>query len=279
MYCREALSGLAPGVVKPPSTRHHAAPMAEPIPPPSTRRRPGFLQALWLAAILLGVAGAALFPFARRPKVVVAWPGRGPDARPRGWDEQRSRFAGREEEDRGAVVFAGDSILARWDGMAEAFPGLKVANRAVSGDTSRGLLARLLPDVAALQPSAVVVLVGTNDIFLGATPSDVAFNVHEILEQIERARPGTRVVLCAVPPRKPEPGRFPDLLLQLDAQLHALAAVRRGVTWCDTWEPFADEIGGVREAEFPDGLHPNEAGYAKLAEALGAALKSAGVEK
>lgn len=251
--------------------------MAETTSPIAPRRRLTGLQIAWFAAIVLGIAGAAMMPFARQPKIVTVWPGRGPDAKPKGWDERRGVFAAREEEDRGAVVFAGDSITAWWAGLPEAFPKLKVANRGISGDTSRGLLARFHADVLVLQPRAVVILIGTNDLHLGAKPGDVTFNVREILELLDKERPGTPVVLCCVMPRKPEPGRFPDLLLQLNAQLRALANVRRGVTWCDTWEVFATDIGGVRDDEFADGLHLNDAGYVKFAEALRAALKTAGV--
>ncbi|MCE9580991.1 MAG: acetylhydrolase [Planctomycetes bacterium] len=264
-------------VVIPPGARHHATPMVQPTPPIAPRRRLSGLQIAWFAAILLGIGGASMMPFARHPKIVAVWPGHGPDVKPKGWDERRGVFAAREAADRGAVVFAGDSITAWWAGLPEAFPKLKVANRGISGDTSRGLLARFHADVLALEPRAVVILIGTNDLHLGAKPADVTFNVHEILDLLDRERPGTPVVLCCVMPRKPEPGLFPDELLHLNAQLRSFATVRRGVTWCDTWEVFATDIGGVRDDEFPDGLHPNEAGYAKFAEALRAALKSAGV--
>ena len=41
----------------------------------------------------------------------------------------------------GAVVFLGDSITQGWGGgLGAAFPGVKVANRGISGDTTRGVL-------------------------------------------------------------------------------------------------------------------------------------------
>jgi len=36
----------------------------------------------------------------------------------------------------------------------------------------------------------------------------------------------------------------------------------------DTWTPFAGERGDARPEEFPDRLHPKEAGYRKWASAL-----------
>lgn len=234
------------------------------------------LQVSWIAALILAIGAGVLFPFARGPRIVEVLPGRGPSARARGWDEARAAFRQRDAGDRGAVVFAGDSITAWWRDLADAFPGLRVANRGIAGDTSRTLLFRFERDVAALEPRAVVILIGTNDLALGGSPSDVAHNVRAMLDVLRRRRPGTPVVLCAVMPRRPEPGRFPDALLELNAQLRAIASARAGVVWCDTWTPFATEIGSVRPEEFPDGLHLAPEGYAKWAEALRPALEAAG---
>lgn len=250
-----------------------AEPPSKSAPPPP--RRPDRLQILWLAAILLAIGGA--FYWKGGPRVVADWPGRGPKIEPPGWDRKRAEFARRESEEKGAVVFAGDSITEWWTGLAAAFPGMRAANRGIAGDTTRGLLYRFESDVLALEPAGIVLLAGTNDLHFGARPEEIAFNVREILELVERRRPGTPVVLCLVMPRAPRPGLFPDLILDLNARLRAIASVRPGVLLCDTWTPFADEIGAPRPEEFPDGLHPGPAGYAQWADALAPALGKAGL--
>ena len=53
------------------------------------------------------------------------------------WKQRRTMWAGLVDQDRGAVVFLGDSITQGWGGgLGAAFPGVKVANRGISGDTS-----------------------------------------------------------------------------------------------------------------------------------------------
>ena len=63
----------------------------------------------------------------------------------------RAALANGQEEhlkDEGAVVFLGDSITQGWgDAAADRFPGMKIANRGISGDTTRGVLIRLQEDV------------------------------------------------------------------------------------------------------------------------------------
>jgi len=89
------------------------------------------------------------------------------------------------EADQEAIVFFGDSITQGWSELLEpSFPGLKVANRGISGDTTRGMLIRLDEDVIALNPSAVVMLMGTNDLAENATPEQIAGNVRLIIDAL-----------------------------------------------------------------------------------------------
>jgi lysophospholipase L1-like esterase len=185
------------------------------------------------------------------------------------WRERRSEWAKRVAEDRHAVVFLGDSITQGWGGgLGAAFPGLKVANRGISGDTTRGVLLRLEEDVLALDPAAVVLLIGTNDLEEGATPDVVAGNLKLIVAGLERHDPKMPIVLCQVFPSSATKKRPAEKIKALNALY--LAAVKNDprVTYLETWPLFADASGDAKPSEFPDLLHPNEAGYAQWAAAL-----------
>src|SRR5215207_5862352 len=55
------------------------------------------------------------------------------------WRDRRATFAKHKADDRHALVFFGDSITQGWsDDFRGKFPNLKVANRGISGDTTRG---------------------------------------------------------------------------------------------------------------------------------------------
>jgi lysophospholipase L1-like esterase len=185
------------------------------------------------------------------------------------WRERRSAWAERVEEDRHAVVFLGDSITQGWGGgLAAAFPGVKVTNRGISGDTTRGVLLRLEEDVIALDPAAVVLLIGTNDLEEGAAPQVVAANLALIVAALERHDERMPIVLCQVFPSSAATRRPADQIKALNALY--LSAVKNDpqVTYLETWALFAGPGGDAVPAEFPDLLHPNEAGYAKWAAAL-----------
>src|SRR5579872_3825677 len=69
------------------------------------------------------------------------------------WSDRRSAWAKRVAADQKALVLLGDSITQGWgDDLGGSFPGVKIANRGISGDTTRGMLIRLREDVLALNP-------------------------------------------------------------------------------------------------------------------------------
>jgi lysophospholipase L1-like esterase len=191
------------------------------------------------------------------------------------WTDRRSAWATRVERDRNAVVLLGDSITQGWgEDFSAWFPGVKIANRGISGDTSRGVLIRLKEDVLALDPPAVVLLIGTNDLEEKADPETIAANLKLILTELARAK--MPIVLCQVFPSSATKSRPADKIKKLN-QLYAEAVKGNAqVTLVETWPLFADAKGDAIPAEFPDLLHPNMAGYAKWAAALRPVLATLG---
>jgi lysophospholipase L1-like esterase len=207
------------------------------------------------------------------PATDVGLPGAGPIRRyewfQNVWRARRTDFAQRASADRGAVVFLGDSITQGWGGgLGAAFPGVKVANRGINGDTSRGVLLRLEEDVLALEPAAVVLLIGTNDLEEGAAPETIAGNVTLILKALEQHDARMPVVLCQVFPSSAAQKRPAEQVKAVNALYRAAARNDPRVTYLETWPLFADPSGDAIAEEFPDMLHPNEEGYAKWAAAL-----------
>jgi len=194
------------------------------------------------------------------------------------WHDKRTRWATEVQQDQGAVVLLGDSITQGWnERLAAAFPGMKVANRGISGDTSRGVLLRLEQDVLALNPSAVVLLIGTNDIEEGARPDVVETNMRLILAALRDHNPRMPIVLCQVLPSSAKMKRPTPIIKELNARLLTLAKNDPQVTPVDTWRLWADADGDAPIAEFPDLLHLNDAGYARWAASLRPVLESIGV--
>jgi lysophospholipase L1-like esterase len=207
------------------------------------------------------------------PETDESLPGAGPIRRydwfKKLWLERRTAWVQRAAQDRDALVFLGDSITQGWgDDLGGRFAGVKVANRGISGDTTRGVLIRLEQDVIALQPSGVVILIGTNDLEEGADPETIAANLKLILAKLKAHNAKMPIVLCKVFPSSESKKRSAEKIKKVN-QLYA-ATVKGDVqiTLIETWLLFANAQGDAKPEEFPDLLHPNQAGYVKWAAAL-----------
>jgi lysophospholipase L1-like esterase len=193
------------------------------------------------------------------------------------WSDHRALWATQVEQDQHALVFLGDSITQGWGDVGSSFPGIKTANRGISGDTSRGVLIRMKEDVLSLHPAGVVILIGTNDIEVGAEPEVIAGNMKLIIAALRAQDPSMPVILCNVFPSSPTKSRPPEKIRKLNQLYKEAVADDPQVTILDTWALFADEHGNAKELEMPDLLHPNILGYAKWAQALVPVLETVGL--
>lgn len=185
------------------------------------------------------------------------------------WVNKRSGWAARAEKDKGAVVFLGDSITQGWgEDFSGAFPGMKIANRGISGDTTRGVLIRLKEDVLTLEPKAVVLLIGTNDLEEKATPETIAGNLKLILAELSNFSATMPIILCQVFPSSETMNRPADQIKKINKLYAEAVKGNAQVTLLETWPLFADSTGNAIASEFPDLLHPNRAGYQKWAAGL-----------
>jgi lysophospholipase L1-like esterase len=193
------------------------------------------------------------------------------------WAERRAPWAAQVQQDQGALVFLGDSITQGWGDVGSSFPGIKIANRGISGDTTRGVLMRLQDDVIALNPRGVVILIGTNDIELKSEPEAITGNLKLIIAALRAHSASMPVVLCEVLPSSATKNRPAEKIRRLNELYIAAVADQPQVTVLDTWSLFKDVHGDAKELEMPDLLHPDIVGYAKWAAALRPVLETVGL--
>jgi lysophospholipase L1-like esterase len=178
------------------------------------------------------------------------------------------------------VVFLGDSITDGWK-LGQFFPDKPYVNRGISGQTTPQMLVRMFPDVINLQPAALIILAGTNDIARNTGPETAEMiqdNFRAIAELAQKH--GIKVILCSLTPvsdytaRKQTERRPPADILRLNEWLRKYAEEIHAV-YVDYFTATADEAGFLKDGFSGDGLHPNDRGYALMAPLAQAAIEKA----
>ena len=149
---------------------------------------------------------------------------------------------------------------------------ITVGNFGVGGEKAAVARDRFIAGLNSFRPDVVIILDGANDIPAGenGAASTAASEVRAMAD--EALRRGIRVFIGTPTPGKPGSRQTNTFLLLDYAGRMRDVAARTGATLIDFYNlmlPEVDRLIGV------DGLHPNEAGYTKMADIVFQAIQSA----
>lgn len=198
----------------------------------------------------------------------------------------RNGVSGHENSVEGGwVTRLATALEARRPGRYELF------NEGIDGDVARGVAARLDEDVIAYRPEVVILAIGTNDVYgegvrgrlfsprAALTPEAYGEVVDAILARLEAKLPAACVVLVGMATplvtywersrwgfmiALPEQAELQRRFAAYNHTLAALAEARQ-LAWVDVAASWPEEEARAW-ALSADGIHPDDAGYALLAE-------------
>jgi lysophospholipase L1-like esterase len=165
-----------------------------------------------------------------------------------------------------AIVMLGDSLTE--GGPWRELTGCPfIVNRGIGGDTTQGVLGRL-DGVLKMEPRALFVMIGVNDISLGIPKETTIHNFRAILDRLEGN--GTRTFISYVLPvaasyRKK---RMNEDISALNIGIAGLVAGRSQVTAIDLRPLVRDRNGYLGEEFSYDGLHLSPKGYEVWRDAI-----------
>lgn len=174
------------------------------------------------------------------------------------------------------ILVFGDSLSAGF-GIAreQAWPALldrrlqekampyQVANASISGETTRGGLARLDEALARFKPAVVILALGANDGLRGLPVRDMQANLRAMIDKCRAGQ--ARVVLVGM--RLP-PNYGPDYVAGFEKVFADVARAHRLPLVPFMLEGFADR----RESFQADGLHPVAAAQPRVLDNIWPAL-------
>ena len=164
------------------------------------------------------------------------------------------------------VVFMGNSITEGWPNKdPEYFENPSYINRGIGGQTTPQMLLRFRADVIDLQPKAVIILAGTNDIAGNTGPMTLEQIRDNIISMAELAKVnGIQVIISSVLPAYDyvwRPGLEPNIKIpKLNAMLKDYAE-NNGFLYLDYFTAMADDRNGLPKELAEDGVHPTKKGY------------------
>ena len=167
------------------------------------------------------------------------------------------------------VVFMGNSITQGWSNFDASFFSVNpFVNRGIGGQTSPQMLIRFKPDVVNLNPKAVVILAGINDIAENTGPVTIENIAENIISMAEIAKANEiKVFICSTLPAIDfpwSPGMDPGpKVVKLNSILKNYCD-SNNIPYVDYFSAMSDEKGGLKVPEYTtadDLVHPNLAGY------------------
>jgi lysophospholipase L1-like esterase len=124
--------------------------------------------------------------------------------------------------------------------------------------------------IATYQPDVVLLLIGTNDILRDYQVASAPDRLSALVGRIHTLRPTSRILLSTIPPLADATENA-----EVAAYNAAISQIARTEVASGRLLWFVDGGGALAVADLADGIHPNAAGYDKLADKWYAALVTA----
>jgi acetyl esterase/lipase/lysophospholipase L1-like esterase len=170
------------------------------------------------------------------------------------------------------VVFLGNSITEAWVRMDSSFfINNNFIGRGISGQTSVQTLLRFRQDVLSLNPKAVVIQIGTNDIAENTGPynEDYTFGNIQSMAEIAKAN-GIKVILASILPATKFEWRLSlgdrsAMIVALNNRIKAYAVANK-IQYIDYHSTLKNNQNGMNPDMAPDGVHPTLKAYKIMEE-------------
>ena len=186
-------------------------------------------------------------------------------------DQRHNLFVEQAKKGDIDILFHGDSITEWWQqagpqGGKEVFDkyfgGQKIANFAIAGDTTQGLLWGLKNgEGEGFSPKAIMLKIGTNNTGSSTGP-EIAEGVGAVVQELRTRFPAAKVLLLAIFPRGAGPTDANRLKNDEANKIIAKLHDNRNVFFLDIGSKFLDDKGAFQSGLFRgDNLHPAAPGY------------------
>jgi lysophospholipase L1-like esterase len=176
------------------------------------------------------------------------------------------------------ILFYGSSSIRLWDTLMEDFPCVPVVNRGFGGSTLRECVAAMERLVFHLEPRAIVLYAGENDLDHGTSPEDVQDQFEEFVTQADDRLGMVPLIFISI---KPSPARWWNVgaIRRTNALIRPIIAAWPQARYLDVFPHMLQADGAYprRELYAEDGLHMSRNGYLLWATHVRGCLRELGL--
>ena len=163
------------------------------------------------------------------------------------------------------------SQYAYW--LMKAHPDWDVINQGVNAQRSDVIAGRFDEDVLAKKPAIVVIIAGVNDVYQGRPAQHVKEQLAAMYKRAQGA--GIKVIAGSIIPYNTATPDQNARMHEINDWIRSQERADPGVIFVDTRAAVAAAGDPDKLSSSPDGLHPDAAGYHRMADAIGPAIERA----
>ena len=170
------------------------------------------------------------------------------------------------------IIFYGSSTIRLWKSLNEDFKDVDVINLGFGGAYIDSLSKNFNLLINFLNPKAIVIYLGGNDLNLSLSPEEVIFKIKKFVEKINEKYPNTNIGYITIKPSVERKNKLSDIK-KINKGVKLIANGFPNLVYIDVYNKLLDKGKVTSKFLLQDGLHLNKEGYKVLTRAVKEKIK------
>ena len=170
------------------------------------------------------------------------------------------------------IIFYGSSTIRLWKSLNEDFKDVDVINLGFGGAYIDSLSKNFNLLINFLNPKAIVIYLGGNDLNLSLSPEEIIFKIKKFVEKINEKYPNTNIGYITIKPSVERKNKLSDIK-KINKGVKLIANDFPNLVYIDVYNKLLDKGKVTSKFLLQDGLHLNKEGYKVLTRAVKEKIK------
>ena len=170
------------------------------------------------------------------------------------------------------IIFYGSSTIRLWKSLNEDFRDVDVINLGFGGAYIDSLSKNFNLLINFLNPKAIVIYLGGNDLNLNLSPEEIIFKIKKFVEKINEKYPNTNIGYITIKPSVERKNKLSDIK-KINKGVKLIANDFPNLVYINVYNKLLDKGKVTSKFLLQDGLHLNKEGYKVLTRAVKEKIK------